>query len=395
MPVERPLLCSRPDLITVVEAAYAEAKDDTAWAARLIDAIRPVFPHAVGAGIHLFEHAPNRAVTGIRYLAAEGSSQLNRSISPGTVRRIGHEAVIQYYFPRRLVTTHLEIDRVVDAKSRDVVREFRKSVGIVDALGMVGHAEAGLGFVFHFGFEERVTLARHVRERLSLVALHVESALRLRYRPESALAILSPDGVVHHLTPESASPEVLRRQVAQIEASRKGRARREPESLATWEALLDGRVSLVERTIAGKRYYLLLENAPARRGMRKLSKREVGVVRMAARGLPSKLVSYGLGLSPQAVSLSLSSAAGKLGLSSRTELVRLASTFAADPTAEFDLTTLTDVERATLALVRQGLSNREIAEARGRSTNTVANQIATILRKTKADSRRALIAARL
>jgi DNA-binding CsgD family transcriptional regulator len=52
---------------------------------------------------------------------------------------------------------------------------------------------------------------------------------------------------------------------------------------------------------------------------------------------------------------------------------------------------LTQAEHEVLALVRNGLSNHEIAEARGTSINTVANQLASLLRKTGATNRRALL----
>lgn len=48
---------------------------------------------------------------------------------------------------------------------------------------------------------------------------------------------------------------------------------------------------------------------------------------------------------------------------------------------------LTAAELAVLALVRKGLSNAEIAAARGRSVRTVANQVASLLRKLEMSSR--------
>ncbi len=48
---------------------------------------------------------------------------------------------------------------------------------------------------------------------------------------------------------------------------------------------------------------------------------------------------------------------------------------------------LTPAEREVARLVREGLSNAEIASARGTSANTVANQIAAIMRKLRVGSR--------
>jgi DNA-binding CsgD family transcriptional regulator len=52
---------------------------------------------------------------------------------------------------------------------------------------------------------------------------------------------------------------------------------------------------------------------------------------------------------------------------------------------------LTPSEVKILALVRAGMRNREIARLRNTSLRTVANQIASLLRKTGADGRRALL----
>ncbi|MDX2019895.1 MAG: helix-turn-helix transcriptional regulator [Deltaproteobacteria bacterium] len=53
---------------------------------------------------------------------------------------------------------------------------------------------------------------------------------------------------------------------------------------------------------------------------------------------------------------------------------------------------LTDAERAVAGLIAEGLSNAEIATARGTSTRTIANQVANILAKLSVDSRVDLVA---
>jgi len=58
---------------------------------------------------------------------------------------------------------------------------------------------------------------------------------------------------------------------------------------------------------------------------------------------------------------------------------------------ELDTTMLTPAELEVLALVLDRRSNAEIASARNRSIRTIANQVASILRKTKNPSRRALM----
>jgi DNA-binding NarL/FixJ family response regulator len=48
---------------------------------------------------------------------------------------------------------------------------------------------------------------------------------------------------------------------------------------------------------------------------------------------------------------------------------------------------LTKAEKDVAALVLEGLSNREIAKARGTSVRTIANQVAAIFRKLKVTAR--------
>ena len=62
-----------------------------------------------------------------------------------------------------------------------------------------------------------------------------------------------------------------------------------------------------------------------------------------------------------------------------------------DPRAAFPVVDLTEAEREILALLQQGLSNDEIARHRSRSLRTIANQVASLLRKTNSSSRRALL----
>jgi DNA-binding CsgD family transcriptional regulator len=92
------------------------------------------------------------------------------------------------------------------------------------------------------------------------------------------------------------------------------------------------------------------------------------------------------------VSTALARAASKLGLATHLELLRLAATLSHDPRSRALPPTLTRAETEVLALLRDGLSNHEIARIRSRSVRTIANQVAALLHKTESPSRRALVA---
>ena len=163
-----------------------------------------------------------------------------------------------------------------------------------------------------------------------------------------------------------------------------------PEAHDLWQALVLGHVHLEEH-FTGGRHYLVVPNAPADRSFRAVTRAELDVVEQAAQGTSTKLIAYTFGLSFACVSLRLARTATKTGLRTRSELVRLAAMLTRDPCARSEEPALTRIERQILELVRHGFSNRAIAEIRGRSERTIANQVAKLLRKTKASSRRELL----
>jgi DNA-binding NarL/FixJ family response regulator len=158
-----------------------------------------------------------------------------------------------------------------------------------------------------------------------------------------------------------------------------------------WPALLSGKVSLVPRGTSAKRHYELIENAASSIDLRALSQPELDVLQQSARGLSTKLVAYALGVSPGSVSGRLAQVAAKLGVASRLELLRVASLFSGDPRAREPDAALSEAEKDVLALLERGLSNGEIARLRARSTRTIANQVASLLRKTNSATRRELV----
>jgi DNA-binding CsgD family transcriptional regulator len=289
-----------------------------------------------------------------------------------------------------MVTTHSEIAPMTSPTVREMASAQRNAMGVADVVGIVVHPEPGVALVLYSALDRVASPTRHERHLLSQLGLHLAAAYRLRLRPEIVHAVLSLDGkCIDRRAP--AEHDAIAGTVRRIEGSRSRAS--QANLLELWTALVAGRYSLVSRSTGGRRHYLVLDNALASQAMRALTRREVDVLSMAARGLSTKLVAYGLGISPTAVSSALGRATSKLGLSTRIELVRLAATIIGDPRVGGLPTTLTEAESEILALLRQGLSNREIARLRSRSVNTIANQVASLLRKTESTSRRALITA--
>jgi DNA-binding NarL/FixJ family response regulator len=98
------------------------------------------------------------------------------------------------------------------------------------------------------------------------------------------------------------------------------------EAIALWRALVAGRWSIIDHFDSdGRRYLVARRNqpAPAARGLGVLSPRERDVLARAALGHTNKLIAYELGVAVATVASALASAAVKLGVATRAELIRL------------------------------------------------------------------------
>src|SRR6266540_40792 len=177
-------------------------------------------------------------------------------------------------------------------------------------------------------------LAPRTLHQLSLFSAHLSAAARLRQATalqgggDVSEAVLDPVGKVLHAAGPARAPEARRTladAVRRMDRARGALRRTEPdEALQLWQGLVDGAWSLVEQCEAdGKRYVLAHRNAPGVRDPKALTPHERFVVAFAAMGHQNKFIGYELGLSASGVAEHLSSAARKLRVSSRAELVRL------------------------------------------------------------------------
>lgn len=377
----------KTDWIALLEAATAPAPDDPSWANRLVEAAATVFGDGTFIGFGVIEHSAD--CRQFRVCTAAGTlPRVDAAVAVGShVDRYGIRSL--YYPPRMVMTATNGLTSSIGAEG---FADLRRFYGIDEAHGLFAHPEPGVAAVLCVGYaKDPGPLGRYRTAALTRVALHLEAALRLRRRPESIKAVVMSDGRIVHLERGAPEPALLSRRVRAIERARTRRVRTTSEALDLWHALVDGRLSLVERTEGTRRHYLVVENPPTQQPMRALGRPELDAVSYAARGLSAKLVSYALGVSEPRISSRLASAASKIGLATRLELVRLAAMLTRDPRARFSTTALTTTEQDVLELLAQGLSNAEIAAMRNRSVRTIANQVAQLLRKTRATSRRDLV----
>lgn len=176
---------------------------------------------------------------------------------------------------------------------------------------------------------------------------------------------------------------------------------------ALWSALESGAWSVVDLIDRDRRRFLLArENTGS---VDALTRRECKVVEYASLGYSNKLIAYELGIESSTVSTHLSNASAKLGLHTRTAIIqtraaltrqdpsdtsvayieRSGKRFAivAMPTKPPLPASLSPAEREVVTLAFAAQSNAAIARTRGVSTRTVANQIASAMKKLGVGSR--------
>lgn len=261
------------------------------------------------------------------------------------------------------------------------------------------------------------------RKRWPQVAAHIGAGLRLRGK----LRNLSPDALPVEAVLDSGgrmhdgqgpainkdARENLRKAARRIDRARTRAGRSEPDTaLDVWEALVDGRWSLVDRFDSdGKRYIVAVQNDPAHPDPRGLTERERQVAELAGLGRSAKQIGYALGVSNSAITNCTARIQEKLGLSSHVELVsffspsglrrKLAEAAVAGERLlicayplidERSVKDLTEAECQVTAHIVAGTTNADIARRRGVSEYTVANQVQAIFRKLQVRSRSELAA---
>jgi DNA-binding CsgD family transcriptional regulator len=220
-------------------------------------------------------------------------------------------------------------------------REYAGPLGVTESmvlqLGDLSHREAvGIGLSGPLGWgAER-------RRSWEYLSAHMHAGLRLQRAQHAdpvaaASAVLAADGRVLDVSEESLKQDAGLRETVREVARRvdraRGNLRRRPlDALEVWQGLVEGEYSLVDHFDSdGRRLVLLKPNAPGAVRSARLSKRERQVVTEAGKGFPNKLIAYNLGLSPSSVSTLLARSMSKLGLSSRAQLVELATRLACTP----------------------------------------------------------------
>lgn len=321
---------ARSDTLDLVELAYRLDLDEQAWLAEIAAAAHAQLDRGLGVSVYTLETRGRRA--------GQVGAMVSHGADPGMVAfatsKLGS-------MPPPIAETVLRVPLGFAASSEiagaDAIRAFLgdNPYGMVDTCGVQSLDPSGSSLWIVVPATEVITVQDAMRERWQRVAAHLTAALRLRRGLASldakhddlggADAVLETDFSVAHATAR-ATPELeaLRAFAKQVDRAR-GRLRRDApdDALELWKGLCEGTWSFIDHVDSdGRRYLVARHNEPAVATDRALTAREQQVVAFVAMGHADKLVAYELGLAESTVQSHLSSAMRKMGIASRSELVR-------------------------------------------------------------------------
>lgn len=343
------LLTRRHGLRAVLDAASVSSGDEDAWARSIIETSAAAIPQALGVGLQRFEfdaslqaqRARHYGVGIIESLSADEALLVARQAPLHLLQKLQSARTPAMMLPPELLSSAIDVDV--------------RSAAVIISQPQPGHA---LVMVLKLARPHRLT--PHEQELFG----------QLRLSLDAGADALQNDAL-------SGTWSVDARQ---LEGTL--------ESAELWSGLISGRYRLQSNATGPRRTLSVVENPPHLRAARRLSSRETSVLELSARGVSGKQQSWELQLSTSTVSRLLTSASARLGFVHVNDAIRFFGGLLHRPS--LPLTQLTSTERDVLQLVQQGLTNHDIALQRGRSIRTVANQVAAVLRKTGAPSRRAL-----
>lgn len=402
-------VCARhSDSLALVEAGYDLSLSHAAWVAQLTRAVSAELSGPRGTVGYTFERQHNLRYL-LRDLSVTGGGDSLAHETRAVVRLFSVDD-LERFFRVRGITSSVE-------SCVAPMPKLTGTRGVVDFHGIV-IGDQRLGVVVGAPQPRPVNIAPSVRLRWRRICAHLTAVWRLRaslarVAPHATEeAVLTSSGRVLHASGAARSRsarEALRGAVLAMNQARGPLRRRDPDAaLSLWSELVAGRWTLVERIESDGRCLVFAhENPPEAARLRTLSKSEARVVRQLLEQRSSARIAGSLGISSSAVSQQLGSALRKLRLPSPGALVMLANGLAHGQRAQSlevaGLSAclvdagealspalsrkLSQAERQITGWLLDGLSNAEMAELRGRSYSTIANQVARLYDKLGVSSR--------
>ncbi|HSY23332.1 MAG TPA: helix-turn-helix transcriptional regulator [Polyangiaceae bacterium] len=315
----------KPNVISIVEAAYDVGGDVKAWLERLLDEIAPRLDRGFGVGASMYapDLGPQEIVFTTRHMPP---AVLERLVTMSVANPEIFHRVHAGQSSRSTVTEALGMT-TEEAERWSPYAEYLHSSGVRELGGVLARDPSGHVVVFTLPMPDTRRPGRQERALWSRIAAHVSAGARLHRAvarlssddlTEGAEAVLSPSGALLHgdrCTQGAGARESLRRAAKAIDLARSKARPNDAEALELWQALIAGQWSLVEHfDTDGRRFLVAHKNDPQVTGFRTLTVRERQVLAYVAMGHPLKLIAYTLGLSISTVSQDRRTAMRKMGL---------------------------------------------------------------------------------
>ncbi|MDH5739826.1 MAG: helix-turn-helix transcriptional regulator [Nitrospira sp.] len=401
------------DWVGLIEEVYRLEDDDDTWLNHVLEHAASLASRGFWPTIGTYQYTP-RNLKLVR-TAALGPEHA-RDILAASMR-VQTPTVSHFFRSGPAVTSLSEALFTREPGLAAVVQQITNGV-VHDKLAVKGLTGQGSALILCWLFSKPIIPTAQERHRWQCVGSHLGAGLRLRESVQTlnldsllVEAIFDTAGKLHDArqgAERQTARAALQRAVRRLDQLRTRQGRSNPDrALAAWEGLVQGRWSLIDHFDSdGRRFVLAIKNDPRFPDPRGLTLRERQVAEFIGQGHSCKEIGYLLGISPSAVTNCTTRAVRKLGLSSLTELAAFFSPNGPRATLEEygvhgdrlligtypllpadQIVNLTDAERAILAALLAGSTNRDIAQRRNCSEHTVANQVQAIFRKVGVRSR--------
>jgi DNA-binding CsgD family transcriptional regulator len=348
-----------PDIISILEAAYAPASSDAEWLHGVASAALPSLQYGCGLHAHLVDlsgsSGPLLREPIVLGATPEWEQNWRRNwwdifiapMDPFHVKVLHTFTTVSYatdlftalseeiptyaQYLSKLVKNHWGSTHARFALPGD--RPGGSTLLYPDSINIAClDAEwRGCALIANLPKASSGPVPRALARTWSQVAAHVAAGYRLRRSGPrdpfaTAEAVIDPGGRVAHAVDGAKVPmalEAIRTAAAAVDRARLGRERKNSDSaLAGWRALAAGRWSVLDHFDRdGRRYFLAQPNETEPRPRLSLTRREAQIVELVAQGHTNKQIAYELGLSPSTISSQLVTATRKLGTRSRVETI--------------------------------------------------------------------------
>lgn len=325
-------MSASPDLVALLERAYALDAEDDAWLAGIADASKPMLDRGMGIFAFLYQ-TMNVTAWSLGKVVNIGAPpevpEVLRAVAPQSPA----EMTRRFFWSEPCITV---LELLGEGPGADFLRNVMGPHGAEDVLMIKAADPSGVALSLCAPLHEQTPIGRSTAALWSRLAAHLAAAHRLRRvlrdvaasarAFSGAEAVLSPEGRCEHAEGPAQSANArttLRAAAVQIDRARGRLRKKDPEAaLDLWRGLVAGRWSLVDQfDTDGRRYLVARRNDPRTPDPRALTERERQVAHFVALGHTNKLVAYELGLSEASVATHLRRAVGKLGVGGRVQLV--------------------------------------------------------------------------